>query len=259
MRTIIGILILAAAATAQTRINGSRQIVGSWDASSAAWTKPARTGPLAGQPAACADGEVYIASDAPVQRMIRTCKGGAFQPMNVGFGTTPPASCEAGEMWIDTDAPDGQNVLVSKAAGSPCVWVTQGGGSSGGAGVGSTFVTGNPGAQAAGATWYQSPLGTGSAESTYQFFVGACTARDVRINLTATHTGDGAIVYTVRKNGADTALTATVPAGAAAGVYSNTNTTVLFNDGDRMTLRGVNNSTGSISASILRSISWRCN
>lgn len=64
----------------------------------------------------------------------------------------------------------------------------------------------------------------------------------------------GSIVYTIRKNGVDTALTLTIPALTAAGTFSNTTNSVSFTAGDLISLKAVNNATGNSSGIIAWSI-----
>ena len=58
----------------------------------------------------------------------------------------------------------------------------------------------------------------------------------------------GNLVFTVRKNGVDTALTITVLANAAAGTYSDTTHSVSFSAGDLISSKGANAATGNSAA-----------
>lgn len=70
-------------------------------------------------------------------------------------------------------------------------------------------------------------------------------------NRTAQSTG-GSLVFTVRKNGADTAITVTfVNADGAATTKSDTTNTVSVAAGDLINVKGVNNAAGSASAVIV--------
>jgi hypothetical protein len=69
----------------------------------------------------------------------------------------------------------------------------------------------------------------------------------------AQHSG-GSLVITIRKNGVDTALTLTIVANAAAGIFSNTTNSFTVVAGDVITIKAQNNSGGS-SAATLRNIS----
>jgi hypothetical protein len=63
MRRLLSAYLLAAAlAWSQTTINGSRMVLGAWDASGAATTKPAKAGTTL--PATCAVGEIFYKTDA---------------------------------------------------------------------------------------------------------------------------------------------------------------------------------------------------
>lgn len=59
--------------------------------------------------------------------------------------------------------------------------------------------------------------------------------------------GSGSLVLTVRKNGVDTAVVLTIAAGAAAGTYSTT-TAVAFAENDLLSLKAVNNASGTSAA-----------
>lgn len=60
--------------------------------------------------------------------------------------------------------------------------------------------------------------------------------------------GSGSLVLTVRKNGVDTAVVLTIAAGAAAGTYSTTTTAVAFAENDLLSLKAVNNASGTSAA-----------
>jgi hypothetical protein len=55
----------------------------------------------------------------------------------------------------------------------------------------------------------------------------------------------GSLVFVLRKNGVDTALTQTVPAGGAVGEYCDTTHTVAINPGDILDIKFVNNATSA--------------
>jgi hypothetical protein len=67
------------------------------------------------------------------------------------------------------------------------------------------------------------------------------------MHYTGTQPASGSQVITVRKNAVDTALVITIAAGAAstATPYSNTTNPVTFVAGDKLSIRRVNNATGS--------------
>jgi hypothetical protein len=56
---------------AQTVVNGSRVVTGGWDASNAAFSKPAKTGTLL--PATCSVGEQYFKTDAAIGQNLYFC------------------------------------------------------------------------------------------------------------------------------------------------------------------------------------------
>ena len=56
----------------------------------------------------------------------------------------------------------------------------------------------------------------------------------------------GSAVYTVRKNGVDTALVITIPAGSAGAFHTNTTTSVSFNALDYISVKAVNNASASM-------------
>jgi hypothetical protein len=51
----------------------------------------------------------------------------------------------------------------------------------------------------------------------------------------------GSLVLTIRKNGVDTAITITIPAGSSIGTYSDTTNSVSFVAGDLISVKAVNN------------------
>lgn len=81
----------------------------------------------------------------------------------------------------------------------------------------------------------------------------ACTLRNFYLDTNGAQAGDGTFVITVRKAGADTALTLTIGAGAAAGGFSDTTHSVSFNAGDLLSISFVNN--GSTASAVLTSFS----
>jgi hypothetical protein len=62
----------AAAGIAQTTVTGSKTMQGSWDASGATATKPAKSG--AALPAACATGEVFFNTAAAAGQNVYLCE-----------------------------------------------------------------------------------------------------------------------------------------------------------------------------------------
>src|SRR5205085_8779043 len=70
---IILLLSLAAPSGAQQIINGSRTLLGNWDASGAATTKPLKAGTLI--PVSCGVGEMLFKTDAVAGANIYLCTG----------------------------------------------------------------------------------------------------------------------------------------------------------------------------------------
>jgi len=92
-------LFAAALLPAQTVINGSRTILGQWDASTAASTRPARMG--SSLPATCAPGEVFFLTTASPGQNLYAC-----QPANTW--SPPAASAGAGAVTISLSGTSGQ-------------------------------------------------------------------------------------------------------------------------------------------------------
>jgi hypothetical protein len=72
----------------------------------------------------------------------------------------------------------------------------------------------------------------------------AMTATGIVVRTSSAQPASGSLVFTLRKNGADTGIVLTIAANAAAGVYSATGS-VAFAAGDLMSLRVVNNATAT--------------
>jgi hypothetical protein len=96
-------------------------------------------------------------------------------------------------------------------------------------------------------TWVGVGLNNGSNESTSTYIMPmACTLSDMyTMHYTTTQPASGSQVFTVRKNGVDTALSITIAAGSAPTTtpYSNTANSVTFAVGDKLSIRRVNNAT----------------
>jgi hypothetical protein len=71
----------------------------------------------------------------------------------------------------------------------------------------------------------------------------AGTARNLRLRTSTAQPASGSLVITLRKNGVDTAITFTIAAGAAAGMFTDLVNTVAYAAGDLMALKLVNNAT----------------
>lgn len=84
----------------------------------------------------------------------------------------------------------------------------------------------------------------------------AFTARNLYVYLRVTQTATGNMVVTCRKNGVDTSLKVTIPAGAASGtVHSDVSNTASFAAGDLLTFSLVNN--GTATSGIMSSLSMQ--
>lgn len=96
-------------------------------------------------------------------------------------------------------------------------------------------------------TWVGVGVTGGSNESTATVIMPvACTLSDMyTMHYTTTQPASGSQVFTVRKNGVDTALSITISAGSVPTTtpYSNTTNSVSFAVGDKLSIRRVNNAT----------------
>lgn len=102
------------------------------------------------------------------------------------------------------------------------------------------------GGVAAGATSFRNPFVSDATESNAQIVIpGATTMRKLYVRMVTAQPGTGSLVFTIRKNGVDTAVTVTVAAGAGAGVYSDVAHSVAFAEGDLFTLSILNNAAGA--------------
>lgn len=73
----------------------------------------------------------------------------------------------------------------------------------------------------------------------------ACVIKNLSIVTGTSQPGTGTMVFTVRKNGVDTALTLTVAINAAAGTFADNTNEVSFSAGDLLSLKSVNNASGA--------------
>jgi len=85
------------------------------------------------------------------------------------------------------------------------------------------------------------------AESSRIFVVPyACTMRNFYVRIFAAQPGTGSLVFTLRKNLADTSVVVTIAAGSAAGTEANSGvTTATFAAGDDCSIKVVNNAIGT--------------
>lgn len=72
----------------------------------------------------------------------------------------------------------------------------------------------------------------------------AGTHNGMRVELLTAQPASGSLVFTLRKNGVDTALTFTLAASTGAGIYGQANT-VTFAAGDKLSVKIVNNASGA--------------
>lgn len=96
-------------------------------------------------------------------------------------------------------------------------------------------------------TWIGVGVTGGTNESTATVIMPvACTLSDMyTMHYNTTQPASGSQVFTVRKNGVDTALAITISAGSVPTTtpYSNTSNSVTFAAGDKLSIRRVNNAT----------------
>ena len=94
-------------------------------------------------------------------------------------------------------------------------------------------------------TWVGVGLNNGTNESTSTYIMPvACTLSHMyTMHYNTTQPSTGSQVFTVRKNGVDTALSITIAAGSVPTTtpYSNTANSVTFAVGDKLSIRRVNN------------------
>jgi len=108
---------------------------------------------------------------------------------------------------------------------------------------------------AASTTNYLSTRSVEATEALGQMVISsATTLRNLYVATSTTQGALGSLVITIRKNGAATALTVTIAAGTAAGVFSDTTHSVTFAAGDLISAQVVNNDAINVSA-IIQSVS----
>jgi len=121
----------------------------------------------------------------------------------------------------------------------------------------STVFSGNPNAtQGANSTAYWCISGSLAPSSTENFrnivMPVAGTLKNLYIRNGTTQSGTGSMVFTLRKNGADTAMTVTFTnADGATATKSDTTNTVSVVAGDLICIKGVNNAPSSASGNIV--------
>ncbi len=72
-----------------------------------------------------------------------------------------------------------------------------------------------------------------------------CIVKNLYIATGSTQPATGTMVFTLRKNGVDTSLVVTIAANAVAGGYADNIDEVTFSAGDLLSLKSVNNATGT--------------
>lgn len=77
-----------------------------------------------------------------------------------------------------------------------------------------------------------------------------CIVSNLALVTATSQPGTGSLVFTVRKNGVDTALTITIPAATVAGTFADTTNNVAFSAGDLLSLKAVNNASSNSAALI---------
>lgn len=117
-----------------------------------------------------------------------------------------------------------------------------------GAGSGTSIqtITGSVTGLAAGTTRYGSIGGTTAETQVSIPLASACTINNLYVRTTATMPANSSLQVTIFKNGSATAVTLTISAGTAAGIYSDTANNASFSAGDRYQIEFKN--TGSAAA-----------
>jgi hypothetical protein len=93
---------------------------------------------------------------------------------------------------------------------------------------------------------------TNSAEASRQVIIPiAGTVKNLYVLTASTQSAAGSQVCTVRKNGANTAVTTTIAANAVAGTFSDTTNSVSVAAGDRLSLQVQNNAASGTAAQIV--------
>jgi hypothetical protein len=128
----IAALYLTGALFGQTTVDGGRIFLGPVDSSSAASTKPFRTGLRQDLPSTCAQGETYFATDAEPSRKLYLCStANTWTQTAYTQGTALPSACSMGDMYFKTDAAAGQNLYFCTAANTWTQMAAAGGGGGG--------------------------------------------------------------------------------------------------------------------------------
>lgn len=110
-----------------------------------------------------------------------------------------------------------------------------------------SLLSGNPNASNAttGGTARYITFSDGNVQNTYNprqvVLINDVTLKKFYIVTTTSQPASGSSVFTILKNGVDTGIVITIPAGSAAGTYSETSTSVACVEGDTLSVKWVNN------------------
>ena len=77
------------------------------------------------------------------------------------------------------------------------------------------------------------------------FLPNACTLKNFYIRTSGAQPVSGSHVLTILKNGVATSITITIPAGSAAGVFSDTTNSESFAAGNEISIQAVNNASAN--------------
>lgn len=80
------------------------------------------------------------------------------------------------------------------------------------------------------------------------------TVKNFYITTNSAQPATGSLVFTILKNGVDTGIVLTIPAGSGAGKFSETSTSVSFNAGDEISIKVVNNASTTSAFVVSQSI-----
>jgi hypothetical protein len=103
--------------TGQTLVNGGRVQIGSWDASGATHTLPAKRGTIAQLPATCTQGEEYFATDATAGQNKYYCTAANTWTQELGVSTFVQSGAGAVTRTVTAKLQDGVHVKDFGAKG----------------------------------------------------------------------------------------------------------------------------------------------
>lgn len=182
----------------------------------------------------------------------------------VGYGgvSADPSTTVSGDFWYRADLfkfryYDGATIrnLVSEQLAQTLTNKTIDGASNTITNVAKTLLATNMGSAtvAINTTTYEAPsISTNNAsESARQLIMPeAGTFKNFYVNLSVGQTGNGALTFTFRKNGVNTALQIVIPSGSAGGVYSDVTHSFTVAAGDKVSISVTNASTDAVSGTI---------